>query len=159
MAGALISFHCYVSSSVSNRIISSIAFLNYGVGMVLLNFGNFHDVGELESALGTLFTVLGFLMFLGICIVNVRKCFTFRVPSVHFFSGPDRPVYIFILVCNWISRGLFFALSTGTAEARDSKARGAYIVINTITVLLISVLHSRQTKEEIGSMKVFCSAT
>ena len=156
LAGALICFHCYSSTSASAVKFSMVVFLLFSVGVNVFNIGNFTNLATSGTAIGFLFILLAMCGFVVLFANQMWLLYT-SYDSSRFFSGPDASVYTAALGMNWGIRIIIYLVADGRSySAKGHISQSMFIIVNVLTVLFISLLHSRQTKQEAGRIQVCC---
>jgi hypothetical protein len=177
---AILSFHSHFSKSKTSKLTTMIFYFLFAVGILLTSFYNTDLIPRVMNKVGLVLVIVGLIGFYGSfamrgfeqiyhrwwksqCTEGVigpsATISSISVPSpllpVEGVHNLRENIYIYILIVNLSFRLLLFQfISHEDADSRAISGQPYYIMINTISVVFLSILNSRQLKIQYYQIQV-----
>lgn len=156
--GAILSFHSHFSKANSSKISMLVIYIFFSVGVMLAAFFNIgvvpvalNYIGLFAVLIGVIGIYLSFLIRLYEHVSHLWSLYQCVEPNSilnqHTIHNIRDNLYLYILIMNLTFRLLLFQLiSPGDADSRAIHGQPYYIMFNTISVVFLSIINSRQLK-------------
>jgi hypothetical protein len=121
------------------------------MGITIGQFRNLDLCTEAINIWGLLFAYIGLIMMVGLLISSIYTMKAiFPVPKV---KGGE--VYISLLFTNLLIRTIVFVcIKTKDPDVKAAKAQPFHVIVNTATILILGIIHSRDIKSEFVVVQV-----
>lgn len=151
--GAMLSFHVHFLTSHRRKHVTTIAFICYALGKFLSTLRNVKIVSNKFSYICFVLEFIGVILIICLCVHHFI-C-DFRLYNKYPTNESEKQVgiYIYLLTLNQIIRAVFYLTANDADRAVGTNA-AEFIITNTITVILLSALHSRKIKQDAMTTKV-----
>jgi hypothetical protein len=180
--GAILSFHSHFSKSVISKVMTLLVYLCFAFGIMLSGFFNISLVPRAMNTIGWILVLIGISGIYGLFCVRAYD-HLMQLYELTLKPSPTSPVssssttipssscgrggcassrhslgdnlYLYILTANLTFRLLLFQLIVeDDPDVRSARGQPFYLMINTISVVVISILNSRKLKIEYFQIQV-----
>jgi hypothetical protein len=174
---AILSFHSHFSKYNTSKLMTMLSYFLFAVGIMLTGFYNTDLIPEVMNHVGIGLVIVALIGIYGSFVMRLSQQIYYTwckyqqgapstvtatlTPPVFFFLMPSydyslrENVYIYILIVNVTFRLLLFQfISHEDADSRAIHGQPYYIMINTISVVFLSILNSRQLKLQYYQIQV-----
>lgn len=142
----MMSLHSYFSSHWITKLMSLIIYFLFGLGVVLTSLYNSNLIHSYGNTIGLIFVVFGLLGIIGLCIVRIcNQLLSIKKSALNSQPLTTEDCYIYLLFGNLFLRLIVYGVvGNGDGDARSAQVQPYFIILNTITVVIISTINSRQ---------------
>jgi hypothetical protein len=152
--GSLLSFHCYCTTSKSIKISTIISFTIFAIGVLLTQYANLGFLNDTGTIIGLICVGIGIIGMI-ILFIKAIKCneilqffniFTFGDINNQNNISDSKTFSIHFLMINLACRIIIYISYPGNGDNKQLHAQANFIIINSITVLVLSILNARKIK-------------
>ena len=149
--GALMSFYIQSVKFDTQKLFGFATNLLYSIGITVSQFRNLDLCSEAVNIFGQIFAYIGLIMMLGLFFSSMSTMKAiFPMPK---FRGGE--VYIGLLFTNLLIRTIIYVcIKTSNPDVKAAEAQPYHVIVNTVTILILGIIHSRDIKSEFIAVQV-----